>query len=182
MKKERIIKIFILLLCLVANIAHAADKLEQKFFTRDGVYHLGAFDQTAGDDNYFGVYSSPFAHTGGTELHLFPNGRFVIVLFMDIAPEEVLARGSYKVVETSLLLDFSLSKPISEKLRKKFTGLRIVHGYRDKAQYPADSAAFVFFSESWEKLSARDLDVQFMKRMQEYRDWERILRRYEEAK
>jgi hypothetical protein len=48
------------------------------------VFALSPFDGAYPGHHYFGEYAFPFELTGGTELHLFPNGQFVISKWTDI--------------------------------------------------------------------------------------------------
>src|SRR5262245_35114049 len=91
---------------LLSMASYAAEK-ELRLPVGREVFTLSPFSEISFHWHYFGEYRFPIQFTGGTKLHLFPNGRFVISEWSDIGPDELQAAGSYQVRADRLLLQFS---------------------------------------------------------------------------
>lgn len=172
-------RIVLFILSLLASVAIGAENLNLRLNAHGDIYELVEFDRIPGDSHYFGAYTFTYALTGGTALHLFPNGRFAIVEFLDIGPDFVSATGTYKVSGTALALVFLRVKPRHESVRAEFADLHIVWGYMDKGDYITGFEVFVFPKDDWRKLYEEKKDLSYMQRRTAYHDWQRILHEYQ---
>ena len=175
-------KCLTLLACLLLSVAAPAADEKLRLPVGREVYTLKPFREVAPRRHYFGVYAFPFDLTGGTRLHLFPNGRFIISTWLDIGPDELQAAGSYQVRDDRLTLRFSRVSPGHEGLKKKFADLYLLWGWIEKKDYVTGFEVFVFPSEAWTTLKTNPAEVHYLRRQTEYNDWERILRDYEAQK
>jgi hypothetical protein len=164
-------------LCILCGVSLAASN-EWHLRVYQDTYDLFAFSQATERTHYFGVYLSPAALLGGTELHLFPNGRFVIAESSDIAADETQALGSYKVSHSRLELKFESIKPKREALKAEYSNLYIAWGHIHKGKYLTGFEVFVFSENEWHKMQ-RTSDAEFLQRRKEYTDWQRKLRELE---
>ena len=173
---------FLPLACILLSVvASAADK-ELRLTVGREVFTLNPFGEVAPRRHYFGEYVFPTQYTGGTKLHLFPNGHFVISEWLDIGLDELQAAGSYQVRDDRLTLQFSRISPGHEGLKKKFADLHLFWGWIEKKDYVTGFEVFVFPPEDWETLKTKPEKVNYLQRRTEYNDWERILRDYETQK
>jgi hypothetical protein len=163
---------------LLAMASSAAEK-ELRLPVGREVFTLSAFGEVAPRRHYFGEYRFPIEYTGGTKLHLFPNGRFVISEWSDIGPDELQAAGSYQVRADRLTLKFSQIRRGHEELRRRFSDLHLLWGWIQKKDYVTGFEVFVFPSEGWQTLKTNPEKADYLQRRTEYNDWERILRDYE---
>jgi hypothetical protein len=148
--------------------------------TRGETYTLNPFDAPlSGTYNYFGQYAFPIEHTGGTLLHLFPNGLFVVSKWTDIGPNEFLASGRYNVKEARLALSFSKIEMGRERDLTWLSDLHVVWGNIKRENYVTGFEVFVFSGSDWEKLMRGAKEVTFMERKVPYNDWEHILHEFQ---
>lgn len=177
-------KTILLLLCTIfAAKSFAADD-ELRLPVGREVFTLNSFSGTSPRRHYFGEYRIPIQYTGGTKLHLFPNGRFVISEWSDIGPDELQAAGSFRVDADRLSLKFSRVLPGHEDLKRKFSDLHLLWGLIEKKDYVTGFEVFVFPAEAWRALKAKPEKARFLflQRGTEYNDWQTILRDYEAQK
>jgi hypothetical protein len=147
---------------------------------RGETYTLNPFDAPlSGTYNYFGQYAFPIEYTGGTLLHLFPNGVFVVSNWTDVGPNEFLASGKYNVKETRLALTFSKIEKGRESDLTRLSDLHVVWGNIKRQNYVTGFEVFVFAGTEWDKLMRGAKAVTFMQRRVPYNDWEYILREFQ---
>jgi len=160
-------------------ICHGAEERLRLAVGAD-VYTLHTFDSVNPSLHYFGRYAFRNELTGGTRLHLFPGGRFVISEWVDIGGDKPAAEGTYEVLGTRLVLRFSKIRLQAESIASRFDDLHLAWGWIEKPGYVTGSTVFIFPKQQWEKLNEGSKDVRYMRRTVEYNDWERILRAYSE--
>ena len=156
----------------------AAAELKMRLPVGRETYTLNSF-HNAMPETWFGVYASPDDFTGGTDLALFPNGRFAIVETSDIGPDDLKALGGYAVHGDRLNLSFSKILPGQKDLKQQFSGLHILWGWIEKKGYVTGFEVFIFTAPEWQKLKENPKQTTYLQRRTPYYDWQATLRRYD---
>jgi hypothetical protein len=170
------------LACIFLPIAAVAGDKELRLPFGREVFTLHPFSGTSPHNHYFGEYRFPIEYTGGTKLHLFPNGRFVISEWLDIGPDELQAAGTFRLDGDQLSLQFTRVRPGHEELKTKFSDLHLLYGRIEKKDYVTGFEVFVFPADAWQALKANPGKADYLRRGTEYNDWQTILRDYEAQK
>jgi len=172
----------LLLVCILAAIEAIAADERLRLPVGSKVFTLRTFGQVNPNWDYFGEYHFPLMYTGGTKLHLFPNGRFVISEWVDVGGDELLAAGSFKLHNDRLALEFSRIAAEHEHLKQRFSDLHLLYGRIETETTVSGFEVFVFTGKGWETLRTDGAKPEYLSRHREYSDWESILRGYEAQK
>ena len=162
-------KIIFIILALVA-VQAIAEELKIQVGEEEYTFH----EELLG--NYFGVYSSPLDLTFGSDLHLFPNGDFIITNWIDIGGREVVASGKYKVKGHRLKLKYDFRKkaefPVGER---DYSKVYLYSGSIEEGHVSMGHKIFLLNPEQLEEARRGEnfLNYCYMKRA--YLSWERIL-------
>jgi len=172
------------LICIIFTTRVWADGDSLRLPVGAEIYTLHTFNGATQRNHYFGVYRFPIEDTGGTELHLFPNGRFVISEWSDIGLDRLQATGSFRINADRLTLHFSRILPRHENLKTKFSNLHLLWGWIEKKDYMAGFEVFVLPADAWQMLKTKPEKARFLflQRQVEYNDWQAILRDYDTQK
>jgi hypothetical protein len=161
---------------LVASaVVLAADMERPTLEVGKHIYSLHPF--TGPEARYSGVYKSPEDSAGGTELHLFPNGRFVVVKAVDAGRDTLLGAGTHRIDGDHLELRFERSA--HPDIAKRFADLHIQRGLIQGAGEVKGSAAFVIGKDDWHALLQGQTRARYQLRIREYADSRQALEQLE---
>ena len=129
--------------------------------------------------NIYGTYNGARECTAGTSLHLFPDGTFAWVAWVDIAPNKLVGEGVYRLENGRGILKHTfVSERYADKLKdasfhalggRMHIGTNVVMGYE---MILVDDDGF----DKMKKIKSGEYFSDYKIRVREYYDWEDIKR------
>jgi hypothetical protein len=162
---------------LVSAIAQGAQMERPTLEIGKRIYTLHPFAGVGAEARYFGVYQSPQDLGGGAELHLFPNGRFVVAKTGHAGNDELLGAGTHRVDGDHLELRFERSA--HPDIPKRFADLHIQYGVIQGSSEATGSRAFVIGKDDWHAMLQGETRARYQERIREYRDPRQALEQLE---
>ena len=175
---KRRLRIAALALCLAIDAVATQQSEELSLVVSGDRYSFTPITEQYLGHSYYGAYTHPYAFTGGTVLHLFPDGRFTVIDACDICADRLTAKGTYRLRDGLITLDYaatSEARPVPDTLRA-------FHGVIHKPTYITGSQ-FILISQKNLDAAKRNANFsEYLLQRTGYPDWQAIYNKQVEAK
>ena len=168
-----------MVLCLAAHGVSAEQSDELSLTISGDRYSFTPITEQYLGHSYYGAYRHPYAFTSGTELHLFPDGRFTVIETCDICIDRLVAKGTYRIRDGLISLDYSAA---SSKARPVPDKLLAFHGVIHKPTYVTGSQFILITPENLDAAKRDSHFAEYLLRSIGYPDWQAIYNKQVEVK
>lgn len=132
--------------------------------------------------NLYSCYRDALDDTGGIELHLFPNNKFLYLEHCDICTPKMISYGVFNFKNSKINFNYEY---IDEKFKNEITKehLNAFVGFIDKGSYITGLISILLSDKGLKKLKKDGpIFFDYMLKAYDYRDWENIYNKLKKSR